>query len=169
MLRVFRPTSPMSVGRGCWPAPPPPRGLRRCSPGARASSAAWATRPEPRPGSWPAARRLTAVPWPHGVPVWKEGAAEPAAPLHRLVGLALASLFGLLPFAQGERREIVHRFGTLGKVADLAAMAPLERDADRVETVGRPLRERRLRRSVEDGQGLTGASLALSLRRAARG
>ena len=59
--------------------------------------------------------------------------------------------------------KIVERFGVLGKVVDLAAMAVVEREAGEVEPVGRPLREGISGALWTAARVLTGASLALSL------
>jgi len=58
---------------------------------------------------------------------------------------------------------IVHRFGTVGKLADLAAMAAVERDTGRVETVGRPLHEGLSGALWKAARALTATSLAVSL------
>jgi hypothetical protein len=58
---------------------------------------------------------------------------------------------------------VVDRFGTIGKVVDLAAMAVMEREASRVETVGRPLREGLSGTLWKAARAMTAASLALSL------
>ncbi|HSK80243.1 MAG TPA: NrfD/PsrC family molybdoenzyme membrane anchor subunit [Thermoanaerobaculia bacterium] len=75
----------------------------------------------------------------------------------------LASLFGLMPALAPEEEKVVDRFGTIGKMVDLAAMAVMEREASRVETVGRPLREGLSGTLWKAARGLTAASLVLSL------
>ncbi|MEA2600624.1 MAG: hypothetical protein QOF89_1616 [Acidobacteriota bacterium] len=98
------------------------------------------------------------------VPVWK--AAQRSLP-HLFIGTSvsgLASLFGLLPVDLTPREEtIVERFGAVGKVVDLAAMAVVEHEANEVETVGRPLRTGISGALWTAARALTGASLALSL------
>jgi formate-dependent nitrite reductase membrane component NrfD len=98
------------------------------------------------------------------VPVWK-AARRSLPPLFIGTSVSgLASLFGLLPVDLTPREEtIVERFGTLGKVADLAAMAVVEREAAAVEPVGRPLRTGLSGSLWTAARALTGASLALSL------
>jgi len=75
------------------------------------------------------------------VPVWKE--TRRSLP-HLFIGTSvsgLSALFGLLPVDLTPREEaIVERFGIAGKVIDLAAMAVVEREAERADPVGRPLR-----------------------------
>jgi len=98
------------------------------------------------------------------VPVWST-TRRSLPPL--FIGSAvsgLASLFGLLPVDLERREErIVERFGAIGKVADLAAMAVVEHEAERVEPVGRALKEGLPGALWNAAKGLTGASLALFL------
>jgi formate-dependent nitrite reductase membrane component NrfD len=98
------------------------------------------------------------------VPVWS--AARRSLP-HLFIGTSvsgLASLFGLLPVALTPReRRIAERFGAVGKVVDLAAMAVVEHEAGRVEPVGRALKEGLPGALWHAARVLTGVSLALSL------
>ncbi|HEX3557380.1 MAG TPA: NrfD/PsrC family molybdoenzyme membrane anchor subunit [Thermoanaerobaculia bacterium] len=98
------------------------------------------------------------------VPVWK--ATRRSLP-HLFIGSAVsgvASLFGLLPVNLAPREvKVVERFGILGKVVDLAAMAVVEHEAGRIEPVGRPLREGVPGTLWRAARALTGASLVLSL------
>lgn len=98
------------------------------------------------------------------VPVWN--ATRRSLP-HLFIGTSvsgLASLFGLLPVGLEPREErIVERFGAIGKVVDLAAMAVVEHEAGRVEAVGRPLKEGFSGALWSAARILTGASLAVSL------
>ena len=96
------------------------------------------------------------------VPLW-QSARRSLPPL--FVGSAIsgaASLFGLLPLEPRER-EAVERFAVIGKAVDLAAMAAVEREANRVEPVGRPLREELSGTLWNAARAMTAASLALSL------
>lgn len=98
------------------------------------------------------------------VPVWQS--TRRTLP-HLFIGTSvsgLASLFGLLPALPPEEEKVVERFGLAGKVVDLAAMAAMEREASRVEPVGRPATPRRSLRDLwKAARGMTAASLALSL------
>jgi formate-dependent nitrite reductase membrane component NrfD len=98
------------------------------------------------------------------VPVWK--AARRSLP-HLFIGTSvsgLSALFGLLPAGLSPREEaIVERFGMAGKVIDLAAMAVVEREAEQVDPVGRPLREGLSGTLWKAAKAMTAASLVLSL------
>jgi formate-dependent nitrite reductase membrane component NrfD len=166
MLRVFRPTSPMSVGS--W--------VLAVAASATMGSALLSERSGflgrlghfagyvaalfgmPLSGYTAVLLANTAV------PIW-QSARTSLPPL--FVGSSisgLASLFGLLPGRLSPREEkIVDRFGKIGKVADLAAMVAVERDADRIELVGRPLREGLSGALWTTAKIATAASLALSL------
>ena len=98
------------------------------------------------------------------VPVW-QAARRSLPPLFIATSASgLASLFGLLPVGLSPREErIVERFGLAGKVADLVAMSAVEREAGRVETVGRPLRDGVSGTLWNAARAMTAASLALSL------
>jgi formate-dependent nitrite reductase membrane component NrfD len=95
------------------------------------------------------------------VPVWS--AARRSLP-HLFIGTSvsgLASLFGLLPLGlEPQEQRIVERFGTVGKVVDLAAMAVVEREAGRA---GSAFKEGVSGALWTAARILTGASLALSL------
>jgi formate-dependent nitrite reductase membrane component NrfD len=98
------------------------------------------------------------------VPVWK--AARRGLP-HLFIGTSvsgLSALFGLLPAGLTSREEaIVERFGIAGKVIDLTAMAVVEREAERVDPVGRPLREGLSGTLWKAARAMTAVSLVLSL------
>jgi hypothetical protein len=164
MLRVFRPTSPMSVGS--WVL----AGAASTSMGSALLSGR-----EGLPGrlgdlagdaaalfGLPLAGYTAVLLTNTAVPIWQE-ARRSLPPLFLASSAsAVASLFGLLPLAPRERRA-VERFGVAGKVADLAAMAAVERDAARVDTVAKPLREGVSGGLWKAARALTAASLALAL------
>jgi formate-dependent nitrite reductase membrane component NrfD len=166
MLRVFRPTSPMSVGS--WvlaAAASATMGSalledRKGFLGRLGDAVAYAAALFGLPLSGYTAVLLSNT----AVPVWK--AARRSLP-HLFIGTSvsgLASLFGLLPVDLTAREEkIVERFGIAGKAVDLAAMAVVEREANRVEPVGRPLREGVSGTLWSAARAMTAASLLLAL------
>jgi formate-dependent nitrite reductase membrane component NrfD len=164
MLRVFRPSSPMSVGSWVLAGSIP----------TSAGSAVLA-------GSGGALRSVgnvsglfagvlglpltgyTAVLLSNtAVPLWQ--GTRPSLPvLFTASGMAsAASLLELMDLSEQEAR-IVHRFGLAGRVADLAASLAVEREADRVEQVGKPLHEGVAATLWNLAKGLTAASLVVSL------
>jgi formate-dependent nitrite reductase membrane component NrfD len=164
MLRVFRPTSPMSIGS--WVL----AGTAACTMGSAllagqegflgglgdAAGYSAALFGLPLAGYTAVLVGNTAV------PVW-QAARRSLPPLFMASAMSgAASLFGLLSLPP-RAQTIVHRFGTVGKVADLAAMAAVERDAGRIEPVGKPLREGLAGTLWKAARVLTGASLAVSL------
>ncbi len=141
MLRVFRATSPMSVGS--WVL----AGAASCTMG----SALLVDRPGflGRLGDaagysaallgLPLAGYTAVLLGNTAVPVW-QASRKSLPPL--FIGTSMsgvAALFGFLPLAPRER-QAVDRFGTVGKIVDLVSMAAVERDAAEVEPVARPLR-----------------------------
>jgi formate-dependent nitrite reductase membrane component NrfD len=164
MLRVVRPTSPMSLGSwvltgasSCTLVAALLAGrdgfLGRVGDAAGYSAAVFGL---PLAGYTAVLLTNTAV------PVWRE-ARRSLPPLFIASSMSgLASLFGLLPL-EGKAARIVHRFGTVGKVADLAAMAAVEREVGRIESVGRPLRQGLAGALWRAARALTGASLLVSL------
>ena len=98
------------------------------------------------------------------VPVWK-AARRGLPPLFIGTSISgLSALFGLLPVVLSPREEtIVERFGIAGKAIDLIAMTVVEREAERVDPVGRPLREGLSGTLWKAARAMTAASLALSL------
>lgn len=165
MLRVFRPTSPMSVGSWVLAvAASATMGSALLSKqrgflGLLGNLSGYLAALFGMPLSGYTAVLLANT----AVPVW-QSARTSLPPL--FVGSSisgLASLFGLLPGTLSPREEkIVERFGKIGKVADLAAMTAVERDADRIEAVGRPLREGLSGSLWKAAKVATAASLALS-------
>jgi formate-dependent nitrite reductase membrane component NrfD len=166
MLRVFRPTSPMSVGS--WVL----AGAASATMGSALLSGSRG--PLAKLGDvagyvaallgMPLAGYTAVLLSTTAVPVW-QSARRSLPPL--FIGSAmsgLASLFGLLPVSLTPAEEkAVDRFGVAGKVLDLAAMAAVERDAAAVDPVGKPLRQGVSGTLWKASGALTVASLALSL------
>ena len=140
MLRVFRPSSAMSMGSWLLAANStaagaaallPRLGLRRLGDVAGLGSGALA----PALGTYTAVLISDTA-----VPVWQATRRSTPA-LFAASGLVAAtSALDLLD--HGERDEVLlHRLGITAKVADLAASEAVEHEADRLERVGRPLHE----------------------------
>jgi formate-dependent nitrite reductase membrane component NrfD len=165
MLRVFRPTSAMSVGSwilaGAASATMGSALLARRN-GAigrlgDAAGAIAAILGLPLSGYTAVLLGATAV------PLWN--ATRRSLP-HLFIGTSvsgLASLFGLLPPLSSREEKVVSRFGIAGKVVDLAAMTAVEREASKAEPVDRPFREGLSGALWQAAKGMTAASLALSL------
>ncbi len=165
MLRVFRPTSAMSVGSWVLAAAAPAAMGSAVLSGCRRP---WLRRLGDAAGlgaalfGMPLAGYTSVLLASTAVPLW-QASRRSLPPLFIASGMSgAASLFGLMPLAPREER-IVHRFGTAGKIADLAAMAAVERDAGRVPQVARPLQEGLSGTLWKSAKALTAASLALSL------
>jgi len=165
MLRVFRPTSPMSVGSwvlaGAASATAGSALLadRKGALGLLGDTAGYAAALLGMPLSGYTAVLIGST----AIPLWQE--THKSLP-HLFIGTSvsgLASLFGLLPPGSPKAEKIVHRFGTAGKVVDLVAMAVVEHQANRVEAVGKPLREGLSGTLWQAAKALTATSLALSL------
>jgi formate-dependent nitrite reductase membrane component NrfD len=165
MMRVFRPTSAMSVGSWILAgAASTTMGSalladRNGALGRLGDAAGYAAGVLGMPlAGYTAVLLGTTV-----VPLWS--ATRRSLP-HLFIGTSvsgLASLFGLLPPQSPREEVIVSRFGIAGKVVDLAAMAVVEREAARVEPVGRPLQEGLSGALWQAAKVLTAASLALSV------
>lgn len=164
MLRVFRPTSPMSVGSWVLAAFSSltmgaallagRRGrLHRLGDFAGYGGALLGL---PLAGYTAVLLANTAV------PVWQASRRSLGALFIGSAASGAASLLGLMPLAAREER-IVHRFGAAGKVAELAAMSAVEHEAGRVAEVGRPLRAGLSGGLWQAARLATAASLALSL------
>jgi formate-dependent nitrite reductase membrane component NrfD len=164
MLRVFRPTSPMSVGSWVLAASAP---LSSAAAALATSDGSLRTVGDlaglgagivgmPLTGYTAVLLANTAV------PVWQ--AARRSLPV-LFTASAMSSAASMLDLMDlGEREErVVRRFGLAGKLAELAAMMAVERDANRVERVGLPLRQGLGGTLWRASKLLSGASLALSL------
>jgi formate-dependent nitrite reductase membrane component NrfD len=164
MLRVFRPSSPMSVGS--WvlavSAPLSATSVRL----AKADGAMRALGDLAGLGAgvtgMPLAGYTAVLLSNTAVPLWQ--AIRRSLPL-LFTASGMASAASLLELTDlGEREErVVHRFGLLGKLAEMGAMLAVEREARAVERVGRPLREGLGGALWKAAGGLTASSVALSL------
>jgi formate-dependent nitrite reductase membrane component NrfD len=161
MLRVFRPTSPMSMGSWALAAAGPlagasavlsGSGLRTVGDlagvgagllGPGLSSYTGVLLSNTSVPLWAGARRSLPA-------LFAASSAASAASLLELIGLS------------GREERIVRRFGIVGKIAELAGMVAVEREAGRVDRVARPLHESFGGSLWRAAQGLTAASLVLS-------
>lgn len=164
MLRVFRPTSPMSLGSWVLAAAASCTALsalladRRGLLGRIGDVAGYSAAIFGMPLSGYTAVLLGNT----AVPVWQ--ATRKTLP-HLFIGTSvsgLSALFGLMPLAERER-TIVERFGVAGKVVDLVAMQAMEIQAGEVEPVGLPLQEGVSGALWKTARALTAASLVLSV------
>lgn len=140
MLRVFRPSSAMSMGSWVLAASSaaagaaavlPRLGLRRLADLAGLGSGALA----PALGTYTAVLVADTA-----VPVWQ--ATRRSTPALFAASGLLAATSALELLDHGERdAALLHRLGTAAKVADLVAGEAVEHAADRHERVGRPLHE----------------------------
>lgn len=142
MLRVFRPTSPMSIGS--W--------VLSLSGGVNAIAALFGGRGQRFDSvadyaglaggalGLPLAGYTAVLVGNTAVPVWQ--ASRRTMPFLFLTSAAAgaASLLELLPRTHSERR-VLRVFGTAAKVADAVAHTIVEKDASRVERVAKPLKE----------------------------
>ena len=163
MLRVFRPSSPMSVGS--WvlaTASPTSAGAALLAgagggPRAAGDAAGVVAGVAGLPLSGYTAVLLSNT----AVPVWQ--ATRRSLPL-LFVASSVASAASILDLFDLSEREhaVVRRYGTVGRVAELVAGMAVERDADEVEQVGRALHEGVADTLWRASKALGAASLALS-------
>ncbi|HEX5760691.1 MAG TPA: NrfD/PsrC family molybdoenzyme membrane anchor subunit [Thermoanaerobaculia bacterium] len=143
MLRVFRPTSPMSVGSwvlagastlaGAAALLASRRGLLRGAGDLAGLGAALL--------GLPLAGYTAVLVGNTAVPLWLETRRTlPLLFIASAMGGA-ASFFDLAPASRPREKRVVRAFGAVGKVVELAAMVAVERQVTRIERVGRPLRE----------------------------
>jgi len=164
MLRVFRPSSPMSVGSWNLAAIAPTAGASALAAGAPgllgvagdAAGLGAGALGVPLTGYTAVLLSNTAV------PLWQATRRSLPALFMSSGMTAAASLLGMLDLNDREER-VVRRFGIAGKVADLVASKAVEHEADQVEAVGRPLHEGLSGSLWKASEALTAASLAMSV------
>ena len=164
MLRVFRPSSPMSVGSWVLAISTSASGLsilfgkRRGLLGGLGKGGTVLSGLAGLPLSGYTAVLLSNT----AVPVWQ--ATRRSLPLLFMSSAvsSAASLLDLMDLSDRERR-IVRRYGLVGKLGDLAAAAAVEREADEVPEVGKALNEGVAGTLWRAAKALTAASAALSL------
>ncbi|MDQ3752910.1 MAG: polysulfide reductase NrfD [Actinomycetota bacterium] len=164
MLRVFRPTSAMSVGSWILAAATPVFGASAILPHAGGLPGHLGNLLGKVAGflGMPLAGYTAVLLTNTAVPVWQ--ASRRSLPW-LFIGSAMSaagSLLGFAPLNPAEER-IVRRFEVAGQVAELAAAFVVERDVSKVERVGRPYREGVSGGLWRASKALTAVSLALNL------
>lgn len=163
MLRVFRPTSPMNVGSWVLAVFGPAAGAAAVLPSRgplgilkRAGGLGAGVAGVPLAGYTGVLVAATTV------PAW-HGARRALPPLFMASGVSgAASLLQLLDMDEREDKA-VRRYGILGKTAELAAAAALDREVRVVEAVERPYKQGLSGQLWKASKALTGVSLLLSL------
>jgi formate-dependent nitrite reductase membrane component NrfD len=164
MLRVFRPTSPMSVGSWVLAALTPMAGAAALTSGSGGMAGGLGDAAGVGAGllGAPLAGYTAVLLSNTAVPVW-QGTRRALPALFISSGMSTAAGFlGMLDLTEREER-VVRRFGIAGRVADLVAAKAVEREADRVDEVGRPLHEGLSGTLWKASEALTAVSLALAL------
>jgi formate-dependent nitrite reductase membrane component NrfD len=164
MLRVFRRTSPLSVGSWILAASTPLTGTSALLAGGTGPRGAVGDVAGVGAGllGMPMAGYTSVLLSNTAVPAWQE-ARRSLPPLFVASAMSsAASLLDLMHLNEHEER-IVQRFGVVGKIGVLAAMTAVEGDVRRVERVGRALREGLPGGLWRAAKALTAASLGLSL------
>jgi formate-dependent nitrite reductase membrane component NrfD len=136
MLRVFRPTSPMSVGAWVLAAATPLSGASAVLPGPLGRLAGVAA------GllGLPLATYTGVLLGTTAVPLWSESRRALPILFGASAVASMTSVFELMNLDERERR-IMFRFGTAGRVAELAAAAWMEQESRRTPRVSKPLRD----------------------------
>jgi formate-dependent nitrite reductase membrane component NrfD len=165
MLRVFRPTSPMSMGSWLLAAYGPAAGAAAVLPGTVADAAGVVAGVAGLPLTGYTGVLVAAT----AVPAWQE-ASRSLPVLFTASGIAGAASLLAIGDHSDDEAAVLRRYGIAGKVGELAASAALEREVGAVEAVARPYKEGRTGWMWRLAHGLTTMSLLLSLpRKRARG
>jgi formate-dependent nitrite reductase membrane component NrfD len=162
MLRVFRPTSALSMGSWTLAASTSISGLAAITARSGPRFAADATGILAGLVGLPQSGYTAVLLSDTAVPLWQS--ARKSLPL-LFVASALASASDLLQFGTlgKDQERVVHRLGLIGKLGELVAIRLVERDAHRIERVGSPLKEGLGGSLWTAAKGLTAAALAGSL------
>lgn len=164
MLRVFRPTSAMSVGSWTLAAATPVFGASAVLPHAGGLPGRLGNALGKVAGllGMPLAGYTAVLLTNTAVPVWQ--ASRRSLPW-LFIGSAMSAAGALLSWADLNDTEerIVRRFEMAGQVAELAATWAVERDVSKVEQVGRPYKEGLSGELWRAAKVFTAASLALNL------
>jgi hypothetical protein len=164
MLRVFRPSSPMSVGSWVLAGIAPLAGAAALTAGSGGLLGTAGDTAGLGAGALgiPLAGYTAVLLSNTAVPVW-QGTRRSLPALFVSSGMSTAaSLLGMLDLNDREER-VVRRFGIAGRAVDLVASRAVEREADRVDAVGKPLHEGLSGALWKASEALTAASLVSSL------
>ncbi|HJP66423.1 MAG TPA: NrfD/PsrC family molybdoenzyme membrane anchor subunit, partial [Actinomycetota bacterium] len=164
MLRVFRPTSPMNLGSWILSsmAPAAAGSALFASPGGLTGAVGDAAGLAAGVAGVPLAGYTAVLVSNTAVPVWQQ-TRRTLPPLFVSSAVSAgASLLQLMDLTDREA-EIVRRFAIAGAVGDLISEQLVERDAGRVERVGRPLHEGRSGMLMKASKVCTAAGLVLTL------
>jgi formate-dependent nitrite reductase membrane component NrfD len=159
MLRVFRPSSPMSVGSWLLAAYGPAAGAAAMLPGPVGSAAglvAGAT-------GVPLAGYTGVLVAGTAVPAWQQAPASLPALFSASAVSGATSLLALVPGLNEREAAAVRRFSIAGRVAELAASFALERELGRSSRAHTHLRSGGAGTRWRAAHALTGVSLALTV------
>jgi formate-dependent nitrite reductase membrane component NrfD len=160
MLRVFRPTSPMSLGSWLLAAYGPAAGAAAVFPGSISDAAGVMAGVAGLPLSGYTGALVAGT----AVPAWQE-ASQSLPLLFTASGITGAASLLALGVHNDDEAAVLRRYGIAGKLGDLAASAALEHEVGAVEAVARPYKEGRSGSLWRLAHGLTTLSLLLSLPR----
>lgn len=164
MLRVFRPSSPMSVGSWVLATYAPAALVGTVTGESRGPLGVAGFVADATTGvlGMPLAGYTAVLLANSAIPVWSEtGRTMPVVFMSSGV-TAAASVLDLFAMT-GEEAAVVRRFGVAGKLAELAFAEAMRREADRVPRVGKPLHEGLSGALWRAAKTCTVASLGLSL------
>ena len=142
MLRVFRPTSPMSLGSWVLALATPLSAGSALLTVARGPlySLGWAAGVGAGILGLPLSTYTAVLISNAAVPIWQAGRRILPLLFAASSMAGLASVLDLMELTPAER-DVVRAFGTAGRVAELAAGVVMDREAARVERVADPLRQ----------------------------
>lgn len=164
MLRVFRPTSPLSVGSWVLATMTPAALLGALAPNGEGIAGALGDAAETAAAvlGIPLATYTSVLLSNTAVPVWQE--SRRALPWLFVASAAsgAAGLLELAPATEPERR-VVRAFGLAGRIGELASARWVEREAGRVERAGRPLKNGAAGAMLRTAKAATTAAVVLAL------
>jgi formate-dependent nitrite reductase membrane component NrfD len=164
MLRVFRPTSPMSIGSWVLAAAAPIFAVSAIAPHSGGVAGALGNLMGKIAGvlGMPLAGYTAVLLSNTAVPVW-QGARRSLPYLFMASAASSAAALLDLTDLNDTERAIVDRFGLAGMVAEIVAAAAVQRQASAVDQVGKPFSDGLSGSLWKAATALSGACLALSL------